>query len=373
MSNAGSPLSVLVVETDLERAKAMARDLARRSYSVAHCTSGEEALESLRRLAPSIVVTPFRLNDFDGVEVCRAAMALPRPAVVIMLGNAVDVPEVERALRAGACDFVSGPVKIHELLTRIEVNARARRLRGAPPLGPSDIPTPSEGLILQRVRPPKAGSVRARVLIRQADEIMGEALVKTLRLRGFAATAMRTALGASVATLTRSRGAAVLDVGDGEARGLELCAALRRSGFEGKIVATAGTITAALRERALEAGADDVVPLLKVVPYLEREFPPVRSRSAAQTDAPSPAPRGPAGNSEDIRAVLTRTEWRLFQVFLDAEGEAVAEQDLKAKGRVATKAALVQHIRRMRPKLALFGLDIRPKSNFGYRCVRLPG
>jgi len=367
MNDEGGILSVLVVDDDQERAKALARDLARRNYSTAHCISGEAAVELLGRFVPNVVVTAFRLGAVDGVEVCRAAVAMPRPAVVIMLGEAFDVREVERALRAGACDFISASAMINELVTRIEVQARVRRLRGAAPLGPSELPTPAEGIILQRVRPPSGGLFRARVVIRQADEIMRQALVKTLRLRGFAATAMRSAVGASVATLTRSRDAAVVDVGDPATEGVSFCTTLRQSGFEGKIVATAGSTTGALRDRAVSAGADELVPLLKVVPYLESEFPPVSSRAG-----PSSIASGPLVNHADIRAVLTRTEWRLFQAFVDAKGDCVAEDELKARGRVATKAALVQHIRRMRPKLAVFGLDLTPKSKFGYRCVRVP-
>lgn len=122
--------SVLWVDHDAERSTALARSLLRRGYRVTRTATGREALERMPALEPSVVVAATDLSGTGVLEVCRAAVAIPRPAVVILMAKCLDVSEATRAIGAGACDFVRTPVDSEELLTRIEVHLRATRGRG---------------------------------------------------------------------------------------------------------------------------------------------------------------------------------------------------------------------------------------------------
>lgn len=331
-------------------------------------------------LEPNVVVAAADLNGVGALEVCRAAVAIPRPAVVILMAKYLDFSEATRAIGAGACDFVRTPVDSEELLTRIEVHLRVARgrshdsngARGTTPSPFGLLPaaaTPSEGLVLRRVRAPKAETARARILLFQPDPQMGRALRVVLRLRGFAATLMHSAIGSAAAALTRVREAIVVDVGQGEGDALAFCLTLRQCGFQGKLIATARAKSRSLEARARDAGIDEVVPFLEVVRHLEAEFPPRRS---------SGAPSAPAG--EDPRAAsvsgalaaLTPGQRPLFKSLLAADGGLVPREVLKARGMrdsKATDAALHAQISRMRPTLELFGFHVDAERGSGYRCV----
>lgn len=306
MSSSLDGLSVLYVDHDSERSGALALMLARRGFRVIRTATGEDALEQIPTLEPNVVVAAADLNGVGVLEVCRAAVAIPRPAVVILMAKCLDVSEATRAIGVGVCDFVRTPVDSEELLTRIAVHLRVARsrsqdlngARGATPSAFGLLPaaaTPAEGLILRRVRAPSTGAARARILLYQPEPQMGRALRIVLRLRGFAATLMHSAIGSAAAALTRAREAIVVDVGQAEGDALAFCLALRQCGYQGKVIATARVRSRRLEARAREAGIDAIVPFLEVVHYLEAEFPPRRSSGAP-----------PASAEEDPRSASAR-------------------------------------------------------------------
>ncbi len=126
------------------------------------------------------------------------------------------------------------------------------------------------------------------------------------------------------------------------------------------VVATARNVTRLLRERALSAGADEVVPFVNVVDALESRYP---ARGAAS-----------ATPEQDVSAQvkLTRSERRLLRVLQAAGAAGLDKDDLQARGELASEEAVRAHMKRMRRKLAIVGLDIAPTEG-RYRLVRLPG
>jgi len=374
-------LTVLVVDDDQGRLDSIALHLTRRGYDVARALTGQEALDALPRMVPTVVIAALRLADVTAVELCGAAMASPRPAIVIFLNDSLGVPEALTALRAGASDFVRSPVDYDELVTRIEVHVRSRGIRRMLASGASgarwtgrapeyragsagpEVVTPAEGLILRRPRPPRRAGARARILVQDSDALTGRALVTVLQLRGFAVTSMREPLTSMVAALWRDRDALVLHVGEDEKGAFATCSALRDKAFPVAVIATAGSVTQSLRDRALKAGADVVVPFYDIVRELESRFPAVAAR-APSSHASTQETAGSA-----LHAVLTRSERSLFRVLHDAGADGVDEEELQSRASSASIGAVVAHMKRMRRKLAVFGIDIRARKG-RYRLVR---
>ncbi|MBK8994528.1 MAG: hypothetical protein IPM35_02085 [Myxococcales bacterium] len=69
---------------------------------------------------------------------------------------------------------------------------------------------------------------------------------------------------------------------------------------------------------------------------------------------------------------LTRSERRLFRVLQAAGAAGLDKDDLQARGELASEEAVRAHMKRMRRKLAIVGLDIAPTEG-RYRLVRLLG
>jgi DNA-binding NtrC family response regulator len=92
-------------------------------------TRGTEALEEILARKPDVVVTDWRMEDLDGVELLRRTHAA-RPATPVILVTAYgDVPSAVAAMRAGAFDYLTKPFDNDELRALVDRALEIRRLR----------------------------------------------------------------------------------------------------------------------------------------------------------------------------------------------------------------------------------------------------
>lgn len=92
---------------------------------------GAEALESIARAVPDIVLLDIMMPRMSGYQVCERIKSNPatRDIPVVMVTALNEVGDVERALDAGADDFLTKPVNKLELITRVKSLLRVRRLK----------------------------------------------------------------------------------------------------------------------------------------------------------------------------------------------------------------------------------------------------
>ena len=101
--------------------------LRARGHEVAVATTGREALELASRLEPDIVVLDLGLPDIDGTDVCRRLRRWYRNPIVVVSADGDEDRKVV-ALDDGADDYVTKPFSMRELLARIGVALRHRRV-----------------------------------------------------------------------------------------------------------------------------------------------------------------------------------------------------------------------------------------------------
>jgi DNA-binding response OmpR family regulator len=117
----GAP-RVAYVEDDLEMGRFVKFGLeVARTYDVTVYRDATTALSGLTS-APAILIVDIGLPDLDGIELCRR-LRQRFPALPILALTAY-ASERERALAAGASDFLAKPVVIRDLRTRLRVLAR---------------------------------------------------------------------------------------------------------------------------------------------------------------------------------------------------------------------------------------------------------
>ena len=126
---------ILVVDDDLQIRRVMRKMLAAQGYSVHDASSGEEALEMLRRGRYDLVLLDMAMPGMGGLEACRAIRAGWDLAIIILSVRDLEKDKIG-ALDAGADDYVTKPFSMQELLARIRAGLRRSPLapESAPPL-----------------------------------------------------------------------------------------------------------------------------------------------------------------------------------------------------------------------------------------------
>jgi putative two-component system response regulator len=121
--------TVLVVDDSEPNRRLLERMLRQRGYRVVLASSGSEAMASVRRDPPDIVVTDLRMPDGDGLDLCRmmkVATTTRLIPVVIMTGS-IETGDRIRAIEAGADDFVAKPIDQAELTARVRSLINVKR------------------------------------------------------------------------------------------------------------------------------------------------------------------------------------------------------------------------------------------------------
>lgn len=123
MSDAVNPEahSILIVDDSPANRRLYGWILGRAGFRVLTATDGVDALEQLARHRPSLVLLDFWMPRLDGVDVLRRLRSdhgswnLP----VVMLTSSSSPDDIDKALEAGANDYITKPVNGRLLVNRV--------------------------------------------------------------------------------------------------------------------------------------------------------------------------------------------------------------------------------------------------------------
>ena len=121
---------VLVVDDILANVRLLEAKLAAEYFEVITAMNGVDALESVQRTKPDIVLLDVMMPGIDGIEVCRRIKANPQTQhIPVVMVTALDQPEDRvRGLEAGADDFLTKPVNDVSLFCRVKSLVRLKML-----------------------------------------------------------------------------------------------------------------------------------------------------------------------------------------------------------------------------------------------------
>jgi two-component system, cell cycle sensor histidine kinase and response regulator CckA len=122
-------MKILVVEDHLDSRNSLARLLRRRGHQVIGVGSAEEARQAIKENNFPLLIVDWMLPGKSGLELCQELRARPRgDEVFILLITARQNPEdLERALAAGANDYLAKPIDPALLNVRLSVAERQVR------------------------------------------------------------------------------------------------------------------------------------------------------------------------------------------------------------------------------------------------------
>jgi two-component system KDP operon response regulator KdpE len=122
---------ILVVDDDPQIRRVMKATLVGHNYEVIEARTGEDALETIPKETPNLILLDMNMPGMGGLETCRAIRAGADTPVIILSVRNTEKDKVA-ALDAGADDYVTKPFGIEELLARIRAALRRSSPEGGP-------------------------------------------------------------------------------------------------------------------------------------------------------------------------------------------------------------------------------------------------
>ena len=112
--------TILVVDDDAESRTAMVKVLDSVGYKTMEADNGQQALDLVLQESIDILVTDLRLPVMDGVELLKRTKAADQELEVILITGHGTVEVAVEAIKEGAYDFITKPVKKAQLLHSVE-------------------------------------------------------------------------------------------------------------------------------------------------------------------------------------------------------------------------------------------------------------
>jgi DNA-binding NtrC family response regulator len=113
---------ILIVDDEATLREIVADHFGSVNYEVHTATSGVDALTSIVRARPDVVLLAITMPPMSGVEVLKEALKIDPTITVIMVSVASDIAVTAEAFRHGAFAFVPKPFDFRYLLHLIAVS-----------------------------------------------------------------------------------------------------------------------------------------------------------------------------------------------------------------------------------------------------------
>ncbi len=110
---------VLIVDDERSNLDSLERTFAKEGWRVLTAESGARALEQLRRERVAVMVTDLMMPGMGGDELLRAARAVSPETEVVLMTAYGTVETAVAAMKAGAYDFITKPVRRHAIVKSV--------------------------------------------------------------------------------------------------------------------------------------------------------------------------------------------------------------------------------------------------------------
>ncbi|MBP0018559.1 MAG: PAS domain S-box protein [Cyanobacteria bacterium SBLK] len=113
---------ILLAEDNLANIETMSSYLKAKGYEIIRARNGREAIEQAQSQHPDLILMDIQMPEIDGFEAIRRIRENPELAAtpIIALTALAMESDRERCLAAGARDYLSKPVRLKELVTKIQ-------------------------------------------------------------------------------------------------------------------------------------------------------------------------------------------------------------------------------------------------------------
>ncbi len=126
-----SPSKVLIADDNHQNCELLDAYLADEGFQIEMAYDGQQALDAVAKSQPDVILLDIMMPKMSGYEVCQRLKTDPktRNISIIMVTALAEMGDIEKAVNAGANDFLTKPVNKLELTTRVRTLLELRHVK----------------------------------------------------------------------------------------------------------------------------------------------------------------------------------------------------------------------------------------------------
>lgn len=127
----GKAYTIMLVDDAPVSLKVLQDDFAKRGFTVAMVTSGEEALAQVETVQPDLILLDIIMPGIDGLETCRRLKAdeATRDIPVIFMSSLSEISDLVSGFEMGGVDYVTKPFQTAEVMARVSTHLNFHTMR----------------------------------------------------------------------------------------------------------------------------------------------------------------------------------------------------------------------------------------------------
>ena len=116
-------MTILIADDETVIVKLLRASLQYNGFSTIAVTDGAQALQTIEKKLPDLVILDIKMPTMDGFEVCGRLREWSQVPIIMLSGQSDEKDKV-KCLELGADDYITKPFGVNELMARIKAVLR---------------------------------------------------------------------------------------------------------------------------------------------------------------------------------------------------------------------------------------------------------
>ena len=95
-----------------------------RGYTVLTASSGEDALVTVKKEKPDLILMDIKMKGMDGIAALKHIRDFDKKVKVVMVTALEEQERMDEACRLGACEYITKPLILDHLESAVEKNLK---------------------------------------------------------------------------------------------------------------------------------------------------------------------------------------------------------------------------------------------------------